>query len=471
MKSKVTRQQPFNAGDYERKRLDVDLIWVLAIAILLTLAIYGLVLPFRSSYLGILLYERGFTQYIVISFSCLVIGLIIIKFIKLQIEKQALRKLWLPETIFFNQPNSRDLLNLQRNLAKNGSLIAIRCSRIISAYIHSKSRKAATELALDDSAFYQSASDSSYTIPRILVWAIPLLGFIGTVVGISSAVNGFSGFLEQTADVEQIKAGIGTVTSGLAVAFDTTLLALFLSVLVMIPLVFVERMESRLLLSMDVFINDHLLSRFGVESESLDENTLNQAINTAIKEAFPSPEKLIEPAHEYAQKAVEELLKSFVGEIESLQTMGHDLADKIQQVYQFSLADRESFIHSLETQQKAYENLVTQLHTISEEIQARQGEITQGFYHQSERLSTQLEQAINQLDRRITDFTNATDKLSEITQLKASLDQLILSLNHTDKMNQSLQDLQEKIVLLKPSLEKLSKPRMITFVEPEDEII
>ncbi|MFM7368834.1 MAG: hypothetical protein ACKO2Z_13805, partial [Sphaerospermopsis kisseleviana] len=36
------------------------------------------------------------------------------------------------------------------------------------------------------------ATETSYSVARILVWAIPLLGFIGTVVGISGAVNGFS---------------------------------------------------------------------------------------------------------------------------------------------------------------------------------------------------------------------------------------------------------------------------------------
>jgi hypothetical protein len=82
---------------------------------------------------------------------------------------------------------------------------------------------------------------------------------MSTVVGISGAVTGFSDFLGGAEEIDQIKEGIGVVTSGLAIAFDTTLLALLLSVLIMIPLVAVERFESQLLLAVDIYLNDRLI--------------------------------------------------------------------------------------------------------------------------------------------------------------------------------------------------------------------
>ncbi|MEM8779862.1 MAG: MotA/TolQ/ExbB proton channel family protein, partial [Cyanobacteria bacterium P01_G01_bin.49] len=239
MKTQEKNQYLLTSGDSERKKLDVNFWLVSIIALVVAVAVYAIALSVRTTFIGVLLYERGLTQYLVIYLASIVVSLTVIKLIKLQKESIALRRSWVPQTVTFDNPHSRDLFILQKNLAKQNKLLPIRCSRVLTAYIQSGSRKTAAELSLDDSTFYLSASESSYTFPRILVWAIPLLGFIGTVIGISQAVNGFSGFLEQAGEIEQIKEGIGTVTSGLAVAFDTTLLALLLSVLVMIPLVLV----------------------------------------------------------------------------------------------------------------------------------------------------------------------------------------------------------------------------------------
>ncbi len=368
MKAKGTDQYLLTSGDYERKKLDVNLWLVLALALGLAIVIYAIAFPFKTSFLGILLYERGLTQYLVVYLATIVLSLIVIKLVKLRQEVSFLRKQWLPELINFDNPRSPDLLSLQKNLAKKDRLLAIRCSRVIAAYIQSGSRKAATELALDDSTFYLSASESSYTFPRILVWAIPLLGFIGTVIGISRAVNGFSGFLEQSGEIEQIKEGIGAVTSGLAVAFDTTLLALLLSVLVMIPLVLVERIESRLLLGIDIFISENLIPRFREQSDKFDESTIKLSVGQAIEEYLPSPQKLIEPAHDYAQQAAKSLAENFMGELEKVQQFNNKLIEQIEQINKITIEERSQFLSVLEEQLKVNrelsDSMIKEIHTL-----------------------------------------------------------------------------------------------------------
>lgn len=368
MKAQGTDQYLLTSGDYDRKKLDVNLWLVLILALGIASAVYASAFPFKSSFIGILLYERGLTQYLVIYLASVVVALITIKFVKLQQEATFLRRQWLPELINFDDPRSRELLSLQKNLAKKDRLLAIRCSRVIAAYIQSGSRKAATELALDDSTFYLSASESSYTFPRVLVWAIPLLGFIGTVIGISQAVSGFSSFLEQAGEIEQIKEGIGTVTSGLAVAFDTTLLALLLSVLVMIPLVLVERIESRLLLSIDIFISDNLIPRFREQTDKFDESTIKLSVGKAIQEYLPSPQALIEPAHDYAQQAAKALTENFIGEIEKVQQFNSKLIDQIEQISQITIEERSKFLSALEEQLKVNrelsDSMIKEIHTL-----------------------------------------------------------------------------------------------------------
>lgn len=497
MKRKGSVFPRLQTADTQRSRLDVNLGLVLAIGITITIIIYGTMLPLRTSFVGILLYERGLTQYLVVWLASIVITFTIIKWFKISQELSSFRKIWISEGVIFDNPRSPEVINFQKNLLRDNSLLALRCSRVVAAYIQSESRQSATEFALDDSSFYLSNSESSYAFPRILVWAIPLLGFIGTVLGISQAVSGFSGFLETAGEVEQIRTGIGTVTSGLAVAFDTTLLALLLSVLVMIPLVLVERKESRLLLRIEMYINDYLLPRFKEEKNNLNETTINKAVERVVKTHFPSPEQLIEPAHDYATKAVQSLTDVFVSELLKVQNINENLIDKIDKISQVSSQDREIFIKSWESQQEANQDLIAKVEIMIDKFQGsyrelselqqelHQGllskidnllnnlqrnyqELSQGLTEQTQAITKQLEQASILLENRLNSLEIATDKFQEITQLKQSIDAMILSLEKFSQVETTIISVREQIQQLKPSLDKLSKPRVIKFLDYDE---
>lgn len=77
--------------------------------------------------------------------------------------------------------------------------------------------------------------DLSYQTIRYLVWLIPTIGFIGTVVGISIALEGLN-------DPKHID--LGRITAGLAVAFYTTILALLESVVIVFFMNMVQRREE-----------------------------------------------------------------------------------------------------------------------------------------------------------------------------------------------------------------------------------
>ncbi|NET62329.1 MAG: flagellar motor protein MotA [Symploca sp. SIO2E6] len=476
MPKKTSSQQPWlQLRESKRQELDVKLPIALAVAFVLAAIIYGALFPLRTSFIGILLYDRGFTQYAVIILACVVVAFTVLKFLKLQWEFRALGYEWIPKGVPWEDPTGQPLVKLFYNLSSSGPLVATRCSRVLGAYIHSGSRKAATELALDDSTFYQAASESSYSLPRILIWAIPLLGFIGTVIGISGAVTGFSGFLEQAGEIEQIKQGIGQVTTGLAIAFDTTLLALCLSVLVMIPLVLVERSESRLLLAIDVFINDKLLPRFQHSIDNLNEATLQEVVDQAFEEHLPTPQALIEPAEEYAKQAAAKLAQGFRVEIGKVQQLTATLIDKLGEVSQTVSQDRQEFITSLEQQQeantKAFTNLLSELRATNtqllEEINLGNSAVAKGLFTQAEQISNQLEQAASALENRIATLEQYAAQVSEIAQLQQSLEQTLESLEKSAQLEQVLLKVQENLAQLKPTLEQLSKPRRITLLEQE----
>ena len=116
------------------------------------------------------------------------------------------------------------------------------------------------------------AQDASYSLLRFITWAIPILGFLGTVLGITDAIYGVT--------PEVLEKSLSTVTGGLATAFDTTALALFLTMVLMFFSFLVERMEQGLLESVDGYVDAELAHRFertGPESsqfiDALRQNT------------------------------------------------------------------------------------------------------------------------------------------------------------------------------------------------------
>jgi biopolymer transport protein ExbB/TolQ len=98
------------------------------------------------------------------------------------------------------------------------------------------------------------ALEASYSLTRFITWAIPILGFLGTVLGITGAISGVT--------PEKLEQSLGTVTDGLALAFDTTALALGLTMLTMFLSFIVERGEQSILEHVDRFVDRELAHRF-----------------------------------------------------------------------------------------------------------------------------------------------------------------------------------------------------------------
>ncbi|MEM7577436.1 MAG: MotA/TolQ/ExbB proton channel family protein [Planctomycetota bacterium] len=105
------------------------------------------------------------------------------------------------------------------------------------------------------------AAESSYTLLRGLVWAIPVLGFIGTVQGLSVSLGAFGGVIQESADFEALKPALREVTSGLATAFDTTLLALVAALIVQMLLTVTRKREEELLDACQAYCLTHVVGK------------------------------------------------------------------------------------------------------------------------------------------------------------------------------------------------------------------
>jgi biopolymer transport protein ExbB/TolQ len=98
------------------------------------------------------------------------------------------------------------------------------------------------------------AVENGGSLVRFITWAIPILGFLGTVLGITQAISG--------ATPERLEHSLSTVTDGLAEAFDCTALALALTMLTMFLSFLVDRAEQSMLEAVDEYADRHLAHRF-----------------------------------------------------------------------------------------------------------------------------------------------------------------------------------------------------------------
>ena len=94
----------------------------------------------------------------------------------------------------------------------------------------------------------EDAMDSGYTVVRGFIWAIPVLGFIGTIVGLTEAISGFGEVLQASdASVDVLTQSLTEVIGGLDTAFVTTGEGLVAALLLHLLLTFVRRSDERLL--------------------------------------------------------------------------------------------------------------------------------------------------------------------------------------------------------------------------------
>ena len=104
----------------------------------------------------------------------------------------------------------------------------------------------------------QERQHNAYSLVRIIIWATPMLGFLGTVIGITQALGDLA-TQQLGGDLQQAMKGL---LSGLYVAFDTTALALSLAIVLMFVQFLIDRIESQLLTVVDRRANDQLAGRF-----------------------------------------------------------------------------------------------------------------------------------------------------------------------------------------------------------------
>ena len=113
----------------------------------------------------------------------------------------------------------------------------------------------AAEAVRDECEFEVSSYDAKLSMIRFTVWAIPAVGFVGTVRGIGAALQ-----QAQTA----VGGDITGVTLGLGVTFNSTLCALITCIIVMFCMHQLQQAQDRFVLDARTYVDRRLIRQMRV---------------------------------------------------------------------------------------------------------------------------------------------------------------------------------------------------------------
>lgn len=128
----------------------------------------------------------------------------------------------------YNVINSGDLRQIQMSIEKlnqNDAIVDL-LTKVNAKVKATESVSEALSVLSNQVRINKDNEESKQSLIRYMAWAIPSVGFIGTVIGIAASL----GYADQVANPE----GLKKVTDALYIAFDTTLIALVLNLFLML---------------------------------------------------------------------------------------------------------------------------------------------------------------------------------------------------------------------------------------------
>ncbi len=272
----------------------------------------------------------------------------------------------------------------------------------------------------------------SYALVRTITWAVPIIGFLGTVIGITIAIANVT--------PEQLNASLGEVTGGLAIAFDTTALALTLSMLLVFGSFLVEQSEQRIL----VQVEDYGIKRIACLFPPLpaSDEPLVQVQTQAAAILLEKSETMIHWQTQLWQDALEAIRQRWT---ETLQRQTQTLDNALQQGLAETLADHAQQLSGLRSEfLTAFQAVSRQLTEGLSESRLAQQELQDSLKTQLFALWQQVQSDVVGLQHdQKTQIGHLVDSLSEkVAAWQAQLQQ------GTDAGTQQLEQLRSQQELL-----------------------
>jgi biopolymer transport protein ExbB/TolQ len=198
-------------------------------------------------------------------FSVWSVVFLVLKALKIRAQRQAMRLAFVPEdTGFVLNASTADAVVEAIDRAVDDPtrfLFLARCRNVLRMMRNLGRVSDVDEILASRADQDDGAMDSGYTILRGMVWAIPVLGFIGTVVGLTQTMAEFGAVLDSAGNMAELTENLKKVLSGLETAFVTTAEALIAVIFIYLAQTLVRRADEELLDDMRAACSNAVVAR------------------------------------------------------------------------------------------------------------------------------------------------------------------------------------------------------------------
>jgi len=204
---------------------------------------------------------------------CFFWGVVIalVKIPKLSLQRRALELAAVPQSRDFilNETTARTVLERMRSLVDDTRYFILlnRIDRALSNLHNIGGVSDVSTILKAQSENDENQIASSYAMIHAMIWSIPVLGFVGTVLGLSKAIGKFTDALTTTTDITQIRAHLTAVTGGLSTAFETTLVGLGFALLLHLLADLVQQKETDFLDECNDYCHANVVSKLRVRTK------------------------------------------------------------------------------------------------------------------------------------------------------------------------------------------------------------
>ena len=234
-------------------------------AIFFSTLIFGLQRWPEAHWFTAMFLERGVAPYPTILLFFWGVAILFVKSRKLNFQEEALTLSAVPQQPDFllNRESARGVLSRIHSLVDSAGnfLLLNRIERALSNLQNIGQVNDVATILRNQADYDEEHIASSYGLVHSFLWAIPVLGFIGTVIGLRAAIGALGITLRAGGDLTAIREGLQAVTAGLATKFETTLVALICAVILQLMLAFLQSREGEFLDSCNDYCHAHVASK------------------------------------------------------------------------------------------------------------------------------------------------------------------------------------------------------------------
>jgi hypothetical protein len=270
--------------------------------------------------------------------------------------------------------------------------------------------------------------------------------------------------VDQLESLEGLRPALKGVAADLAVAFDTTLVALLMSFVALLVQTLIRQQESRLLADVEDYLTYRLQSRIGSETEDV---RVENVLRTSLSELNQLQERIHEEARDRARVTMQTIMTAQ----QNIQDALGQMPELITNAANASATMLDETRLKLQTigdtaASRMAEAVGVAAERTGRELVGMRDQVLQGV---SQQVETLLAESAKRFAGAVTPLQQSIDRVAQhlgrvfqdserLLMMQTSLHDSMKQFAQVQNMAQTFEELRVALTALRPALEKLSRP-------------